>query len=215
LLQRVLCRGDHVEPAEDNLATRDASSGIQDTHHGIGQDRFAGAALPDNAYGFAARDLEMHLVEGIHGASARTEFHCQILDDQERHPGLAHVRLRGSMRSRRPSPKRLKQNTASINTIPGNRASHHSPETMNVAPSATMMPHSGVGGRTPRPMNDRPAALRIAQPMLSDTCTIMGGRMLGIRCTTRSRASLLPQSRAASTKPALRRTLTSDRARRA
>jgi len=31
-----------------------------------------------------------------------------------------------------------------------------------LAPSATRMPHSGCGGRTPRPMKDRPAAFRMA-----------------------------------------------------
>ena len=66
------------------------------------------------------------------------------------------------MMSRSPSPSRLKQNTASISAAPGNSAIHHSPDWMKLAPSATMMPHSGAGGRTPRPMKDRPAALRMA-----------------------------------------------------
>src|SRR5664279_2601869 len=68
----------------------------------------------------------------------------------------------GSTMSRRPSPSRLKQNTAIIKARPGNSAIHHSPDTMKPAPSATMMPHSAVGGRTPSPMNERPAALRMA-----------------------------------------------------
>ena len=50
---------------------------------------------------------------------------------------------------------------------------------MKAAPSATMMPHSGMGGRTPSPMNDSPAALRMAQPMLSESWTIIGGRQFG------------------------------------
>ena len=64
--------------------------------------------------------------------------------------------------SRRPSPSRLKQNTATISVAPGNSATHHSPDTMKLAPSATMMPHSGIGGRTPSPMKLSPAAFRIA-----------------------------------------------------
>src|SRR5207302_10002846 len=66
---------------------------------------------------------------------------------------LAHAHdLRcGSTMSRRPSPSRLKQNTAIISASPGNGAIHHSPDTMKPAPSATMMPHSAVGGRTPSP----------------------------------------------------------------
>src|SRR5262245_39939823 len=91
----------------------------------------------------------------------------------------SHVRRCGSTMSRRPSPIRLKQNTAAISTRPGNSATHHSPDTIKLAPSATMMPHSAVGGRTPRPINDRPAALRIAYPSVSETCTIINGRMFG------------------------------------
>jgi four helix bundle protein len=45
-------------------------------------------------------------------------------------PCWHHVRILGSIKSRNPSPSRLKQNTASINTAPGNRAIHHSPDTM-------------------------------------------------------------------------------------
>src|ERR1700722_17091889 len=74
----------------------------------------------------------------------------------------AHVLRCGSTRSRRPSPSRLKQNTAIISAPPGKNATPHSPEMILVAPSATMMPHSGVGGLTPRPTNDSPAALRMA-----------------------------------------------------
>ena len=116
--------------------------------------------------------------------------------------------------SRSASPSRLKLNTASISTAPGKKLTHHSPLTMNCAPSATRMPHSGVGGRTPRPMKLRPAALRMAQPMFRLTCTIAGGSALGNRCTARMRASPLPDSRAASIQPALRRTLASARATR-
>ncbi len=99
--------------------------------------------------------------------------------------------------------------------MPGKKASHHSPDTMKLAPSATMMPHSGVGGRTPRPMKERPAALRIAQPRLSETCTIIGGSALGKMWSASTRMSELPESFAASAKPASRRMLTSARTRRA
>ena len=106
-------------------------------------------------------------------------------------------------------------NTASISAAPGNNASHHCPAVMNSAPCATMMPHSGAGGRTPRPMKLSPAAFRIAQPRFSDTCTIIGGSALGTMCSASTRQSRLPDSLAACTKPALRRTRTSVRVRRA
>ena len=104
--------------------------------------------------------------------------------------------------------------TAIISAPPGKNATHHSPEMMLVAPSATMMPHSGVGGLTPRPMNDKPAAFRMAYPMVSEICTIMIGMMLGRMCTSKIRTSPLPDKRAACTKPASRRTLASARATR-
>ena len=51
--------------------------------------------------------------------------------------------------------------------------------------------------------------------MVSDICTTMIGMMLGSTWPSRMRASLLPHSRAASTKPASRRTFASARATRA
>src|SRR5258707_13023354 len=105
--------------------------------------------------------MERYFFERPHGAAAGAEFDRQINDGEQRR-GFAHVRLRGSIRSRKPSPSRLKQKTASISARPGNSATHHSPEMMLLAPSATMMPHSAVGGLMPRPIKERPAALRFA-----------------------------------------------------
>ena len=82
---------------------------------------------------------------------------------------------------------------------------------MKLAPSATMIPHSGVGGRTPSPMKLRPAAFRIAQPRFSDACTIIGGSALGKMCSARTRRSELPESFAARANPASRRMFTSAR----
>src|SRR6185503_19365958 len=104
----------------------------------------------NQSHGLALGDAEADLVEHLHNARARTELDAEIVDGQRRRG--AHVRFLGSMMSRKPSPRRLKQNTASISVAPGNSAIHHSPDWMKLAPSATMMPHSGAGGRTPRPM---------------------------------------------------------------
>ncbi len=51
--------------------------------------------------------------------------------------------------------------------------------------------------------------------MVSDICTIMIGMMFGSTWPSRMRISPLPDSRAACTKPASRRTLASARATRA
>ena len=55
--------------------------------------------------------------------------HCgKIVDGEGRNDDVLHVRSRGSMMSRSPSPSRLKQKTASISVAPGKSAIHHSPD---------------------------------------------------------------------------------------
>src|SRR5260221_11690644 len=160
LLQRALACRQQVEAAEDDAAGGDPRRRVEDAHDGEGGDRFAGAGLADDTQRLAARQREADPLEGAYRARPGAEFHRQIVNGEKRH--LAHVRILGSTISRSPSPSRLKQKTASIRAMPGKKAHHHSPEMMKLAPSATMMPHSGVGGRTPRPMKERPAALRMA-----------------------------------------------------
>ena len=47
------------------------------------------------------------------------------------------------------------------------------------APTAIMLPHSGVGTRTPAPTKLSPAVSRTAQPMFTDTCTSAGAMPFG------------------------------------
>ncbi|KFI33377.1 hypothetical protein CG51_13865 [Haematobacter missouriensis] len=88
---------------------------------------------------------------------------------------------------------------ANISARPGNAATHHAPEATNRVPSATMRPHSGVGGRMPRPRNDSPAAFIMAQPRFTELCTATTGRISGRRRRRRIRPSPEPPIRAAST----------------
>ena len=46
---------------------------------------------------------------------------------------------------------------------PGKNTNHHCPDNIYAIPSLIITPHSGVGGRTPRPMKLKPAAFKIAQ----------------------------------------------------
>ncbi|KIU54590.1 hypothetical protein QU41_00180, partial [Bradyrhizobium elkanii] len=50
---------------------------------------------------------------------------------------------------RRPPPGGWRQTPAIISARPGNSAIPHPPDPRRRAPSATMMPHSAVGGRPP------------------------------------------------------------------
>src|SRR5262245_19906869 len=108
------------------------------------------------------RGLDPCIHQEIKTALRAMDCRVEPSNDGLENPCHAQVLRGGSTMSRRPSPSRLKQNTAIISARPGNNAIHHSPDTMKPAPSATMMPHSAVGGRTPRPMDERPAALRMA-----------------------------------------------------
>src|SRR5690606_8675722 len=115
----------------------------------------------------AAANLQSHIIERPHDTLASLELDRQIANGEQARCTCNHVRRRGSRMSRSPSPNRLQQNTEKTSAAPGKNTTHHSPDSIEDAPSATMMPHSGAGGLTPRPMKERPAAFRIAQPRLS------------------------------------------------
>src|ERR1019366_6403722 len=125
---------------------------------------------------------------------------------------IGHRRVLTSITSRSPSPSRLKQRTVSVSAAPGKMASHQKPERILAAPSATIIPHSAVGGLIPRPMKDKLAALSTAQPKPVETCTVSVGSALGIMKPNRICRLLLPPALAASTNCCERRTLTSERA---
>src|SRR5262249_46839038 len=109
----------HVEPGELDGALGDAAGAVEDAHDGIGRDGFSGSGLADDAYGLALGDREIDLLDGTHDATARDELNRQVLDVQQRERSHAQVLRCGSTMSRRPSPSRLKQNTASISARPG------------------------------------------------------------------------------------------------
>src|SRR6202000_2100239 len=111
-------------------------------------------------------DRNIDVLHGLHDSAPGMEFDREVFDVEQR-KRRHHVLRCGSTMSRNPSPRRLKQNTAIISARPGKNAIHHSPDTMKAAPSATMMPHSAVGGRTPRPMKERPGGLGMAQPTVT------------------------------------------------
>ena len=84
----------------------------------------------------------------------------------------------GSSASRRPSPIRLMASTVIRMARPG---SHHppGPERMNSRASASIVPHSGVGGWAPMPRKPSAAASRMALETQSVACTMSGARQFG------------------------------------
>src|SRR5436309_13350452 len=161
----LVARGAQIDAGERDTALRNPAGAIENAHHRERGHGLARAGFADNAERLAPPNADVDVAHGGHRAAAGGELDRQAADVEEQLVGRRvehYVRRCGSTMSRNPSSSRLKQKTASISARPGNSAIHHSPETMKAAPSATMMPHSGVGGRTPSPMNERPAALRMA-----------------------------------------------------
>src|SRR5690606_36178413 len=186
----------HVLALEADRPAADPRRPVENAHDGECRDRLAGTGFPDNAEDLAAADVESYPVEHMQHAAARHEVDGEIVDGEQR---TVNGRILGSSMSRSASPSRLKVKTVTIRASPGNVAIHHSPEAMKRAPSATRMPHSGVGGRTPRPRKDSPAALSTAQPRLTEAWMTRGEAILGKRKRVRMRRSPEPPTRAAST----------------
>ena len=69
---------------------------------------------------------------------------------------------------------------------------------MNWRASESIEPHSGRGGRTPRPTKLNPATFIILRPILMVDCTINGPIEFGRMCTRIILRSLDPYERAAS-----------------
>ena len=106
--------------------------------------------------------------------------------------------MRGSSASRKPSPARLIDTTVTRIASPGSVTSQGL-ERMNSRASASIVPHSAVGGCAPRPRNPSAAASRIASETPSAACTINGAMQLGSTVTNISRHGPTPATRAAIT----------------
>ncbi len=53
-------------------------------HDGLGGDRFAAAALADDAQGLPAVEIEAGAIDGMHDAIAHIEFNMQVFDGYQR-----------------------------------------------------------------------------------------------------------------------------------
>src|SRR5690554_1278077 len=172
-------------------------------------DRLAAAALADDAEHLALLDREADAVDCTRSTLVGVEVRAQVGDLEQRHQDLR----RGSSASRSPSPTRLNASTTRTIVRPGNVASHHAPSRLS-RPSATMLPHVGVGAETPSPRNERPASRTIVFPMPSVAATITGASTFGIRWRSRMRRDEKPSARAAWTNSRSRRLSTSPRTMR-
>src|SRR5699024_11165687 len=124
------------------------------------------------------------------------------------------LRMRGSSRSRRPSPRKLKPMTLSMIMRPGNTPIHHACF-MKERPSASMRPQLGSGGWVPSPKKLRAASARMAKARLMETWAIIGPREFGRMCRKSTWRRLRPSAPAAVTYSRWRTLSTAPRATRA
>ena len=145
--------------------------GIQDAGDRVRRERLAGTALADESDELSGANIE---IDAVDGRRARRRPRRNGSSDRRIESkgaiGRSAAVIAVSGPEGRAGRRRHSENVriAIISAAPGKTNIHHSPEKMLAAPSETMMPHSACGARTPRPMNDRPAAFRIAQPRLSE-----------------------------------------------
>src|SRR5690625_4697905 len=129
-------------------------------------------------------------------------------------PQARLLRMRGSSRSRRPSPRKLKPMTLSMIMSPGNTPIHHACF-MKERPSASMRPQLGSGGCVPSPKKLSAASARIANARLTDTWAIIGPSEFGRMCFKSTCSRLRPSAPAAVTNSRWRTLSTAPRATRA
>ena len=137
--------------------------------------------------------------------------------DLDAYEPLVHSRLAfslGSSVSCKLSPRRFVAITTVNMASPGNVEIHHAgPSTSR--PTATISPHSGVGGCAPSPRKLRPAPTEMACPNSSVDSTSSGTAVFGSTCRSMIRTSGTPISRAASMYACSRTVSTVERTKRA
>src|SRR4029079_44404 len=149
-------------------------------------------AFADQAQHPAAFDRQVDSVEHRGEAGLGRKAQRQFFDRQERrHFAPAPRLMRGSRKSRSPSPKRLKPMTTMKIAMPGAVAYHHA-SGRNSRDAAIMRPHSGVGGGAPRPRKPNAAAVRMVAPMPIEVRTMMVDAMLGSTCKVMMRNGEAP-----------------------
>src|SRR5690606_30766042 len=143
----------------------------QKTHHGKHRDRLARSGLAHDRQHLALVHMQRDAVYSLERAADRVERNGKVLDFKQSHD--QDLFSFGSSASRSPSPIRLMASTVTRIARPGNVTTHHA-RMMNSRASASIVPHSGVGGCAPMPRKPRAAASRIALENESVACTISG-----------------------------------------
>src|SRR6185503_5611037 len=176
-----------VDAAKKRTAARDAARRHRDqAHDALHGHGLAAARLADDRERLARGDAEARAAHGLHDAAVRRELDGEVRDLEHGLPG-AYRRLRAHSRprkrtssaSRKPSPSKLNASTAVLIRSAGNSSSCGCASIV-LMPSLLMLPHDGVGGATPMPMNDRNASMKITRGTSNVSVTRITPIVLGI-----------------------------------
>ncbi len=117
-----------IDALEADAAGNGAAEPVrQQAQHGERRHALAAAGFADDAQRLAGTDRERHAVDGARDPVLGEELGLEALDlEQGRSHRSPHMRraMRGSRRSRRPSPTRLTASTTSASARPGQNTVH-------------------------------------------------------------------------------------------
>ncbi len=141
-----LVQRQQVLPGQVHGAALDTEpGGRQQAHQAPAGQGLARTAFPDQAEDFPFHQVEGQAIDQGQRGRAIMGQHTQVADLQHRR---AHVR--SPMASATPSASRLKPMARVTMAMPG-KVQIHQALVIRLCPSATMVPHSAVGGCTPSP----------------------------------------------------------------
>src|SRR5690606_631004 len=168
----------------------------QQAHHRQHGDGFARAGFTDNGKHLSLVDMQRDAVDRLERSAHGIEGNGEVLDVQQSHG--QDLFSFGSSASRSPSPIRLMASTVTRIASPGNVTTHQA-RMMNSRASASIVPHSGVGGCAPMPRKPRAAASRMALEKDRVAWTMSGAVQFGRMVLNIRRNLLAPATLAAVT----------------
>ena len=136
-----------------------------------------------------ARDAEARAAHGLDDAAVGVELDVQIVHRRARAVATAAAAaaltrgLACARRARRATRRRAELNasTVMLMKIAGNSSSCGCASIV-LMPSLLMLPHDGVGGATPMPMNDRNASMKMTRGISNVSVTRITPIVFGIMC---------------------------------
>ena len=116
-------------PGQLHTAKADRSPDLharrQQAHDGKHRHALAAAGLADQAKRLARTRFQIHAPDRLKSATRRSEGHFKVANLEQRCIGIPHHWVRGSRKSRRPSPRKLNPSATERIAMPGPNAIHH------------------------------------------------------------------------------------------